>query len=172
MPCSLAMLFRHLRFLHLLHCGCWGTTVERTCTLALSCGWKREIKFKKRLFVRYFGASCGLKWGYWQAKNAYVIVQNVSWQVFFKVFINSVPSKVIIIVIFFTFAGVNMHWAHLRTHFNPWAETTLSRIQNTFIPTNINSDFDNLKNKPEIWCSIPLSDYITIPCKLVTRIGT
>lgn len=50
----------------------------------------------------------------------------------------------------FTFVGTNMYWAQLRTHFNPWAETTMSRIQNTFIPTNINSDFDNLKNKPVI----------------------
>ena len=32
-----------------------------------------------------------------------------------------------------------MHWTQLRAHFNPWAETTMSRIQNTFIPTNINS---------------------------------
>ena len=53
------------------------------------------------------------------------------------------PSKVIIIVIEFMFVGINIFWALLRAHFNPRltarAKTSLSRAQNIFMPTNINS---------------------------------
>ena len=53
------------------------------------------------------------------------------------------PSKVIIIVIEFTFLGINMFWALLRAHFNPRltarAKMSLSRAQNIFMPANINS---------------------------------
>ena len=42
-----------------------------------------------------------------------------SFVVIFSVFILSMPSKVIIIVIEFMFLGINMFWALLRAHFNP-----------------------------------------------------
>ena len=49
----------------------------------------------------------------------------------------------IIIVIEFMFLGINIFWALLRAHFNPRltarAKTSLSRAQNIFMPTNINS---------------------------------
>ena len=63
--------------------------------------------------------------------------------VIFSVFISSMPSKVIIIVIEFMFLGINIFWALLRAHFNPpltaRAQMTLSRAQNIFMPANINS---------------------------------
>ena len=63
--------------------------------------------------------------------------------VIFSVFILSMPSKVIIIVIEFMFLGINIFWALLRAHFNPcrtaWAKMSLSRAQNIFMPANINS---------------------------------
>ena len=63
--------------------------------------------------------------------------------VIFLVFILSMPSKVIIIVIEFMFLGINIFWALLRAHFNPrltaQAKVSLSRAQNIFIPVNINS---------------------------------
>ena len=66
-----------------------------------------------------------------------------SFVVIFSVFILSVPSKVIIIVIEFMFLGINMFWALLRAHFNPRltarAKLSLSRAQNIFMPVNINS---------------------------------
>ena len=53
------------------------------------------------------------------------------------------PSKVIIIVIEFMFLGINIFWALLRAHFNPRlkarAKMSLSRVQNIFMPANINS---------------------------------
>ena len=58
-------------------------------------------------------------------------------------FIFSMPSKVIIIVIEFMFLGINIFWALLRAHFNPRltarAKMGLSRAQNIFVPANINS---------------------------------
>ena len=66
-----------------------------------------------------------------------------SFVVIFSVFILSMPSKVIIIVIEFMFLGINMFWALLRAHFNPRltarAKMSLSRAQNIFMPANINS---------------------------------
>ena len=66
-----------------------------------------------------------------------------SFVVIFSVFILSMPSKVIIIVIEFMFLGINMFWALLRAHFNPRltarAKMSLSRAQNIFMPTNVNS---------------------------------
>ena len=63
--------------------------------------------------------------------------------VIFSVFILSMPSKVIIIVIEFMFLGINMFWALLRAHFNPRltarAKMSLSRAQNIFMPANMNS---------------------------------
>ena len=63
--------------------------------------------------------------------------------VIFSVFILSMPSKVITIVIEFMFLGINIFWALLRTHFNPRltarAKMSLSRAQNIFMPANINS---------------------------------
>ena len=63
--------------------------------------------------------------------------------VIFSVFILSMPSKVIIIVIEFMFLGINIFWALLRAHFNPRltarAKMSLSRAQNIFMPANINS---------------------------------
>ena len=54
--------------------------------------------------------------------------------VIFSVFILSMPSKVIIIVIEFMFLGINMFWALLRAHLNPhltaWAKMSLSWAQN------------------------------------------
>ena len=58
--------------------------------------------------------------------------------IFFSVFIFSMPSKVIIIVIQFMFLGINIFWALLRAHFNP-RPTAQSRAQNMFLPANINS---------------------------------
>ena len=62
---------------------------------------------------------------------------------FFSVFILSMSSKVIIIVIEFMFLGINIFWALLRAHFNPRltarAKMSLSRAQNTFMPANMNS---------------------------------
>ena len=62
--------------------------------------------------------------------------------VIFSVFISSMPSKVITIVIEFMFLGINIFWALLRAHFNPRltarAQMTLSRAQNIFMPANIN----------------------------------
>ena len=46
----------------------------------------------------------------------------------FSVFIFSMPSKVIIIVIKFMFLGLNMFWALLRAHFCPLAPSTLIRF--------------------------------------------
>ena len=63
--------------------------------------------------------------------------------VIFPVFIFSMPSKVIIIVIEFMFLGINIFWALLRAHFNPrltaGAKMSLSRAQNIFMLANINS---------------------------------
>ena len=63
--------------------------------------------------------------------------------VIFSVFILSMPSKVIIIVIEFMFLGINIFWALLRAHFNPRltarAKMSLSRAQNIFMPANMNS---------------------------------
>ena len=63
--------------------------------------------------------------------------------VIFSVFILSIPSKVIIIVIQFMFLGINIFWALLRAHFNPrlmaQAKMSLSQAQNIFMPANINS---------------------------------
>ena len=63
--------------------------------------------------------------------------------VIFSVFILSMPSKVIIIVIEFMFLGMNIFWALLRAHFNPrlmaWAKMSLSGAQNILMLTNINS---------------------------------
>ena len=62
----------------------------------------------------------------------------------FSVFIFSMSSKVIIIVIPFMFLAINMLWPRLRAHFNPRlnitarAKMSLSRAQNTFI-VNMNS---------------------------------
>ena len=61
---------------------------------------------------------------------------------FFSVFILSMPSKVLIIVIAL-FLGINIFWALLRAHFNPRltvrAKMSLSPAQNIFMPVNINS---------------------------------
>ena len=63
--------------------------------------------------------------------------------VIFSVFILSMPSKVIIIVIEFMFLGINTFRALLRAHFNSCltarAKMSLSQAQNIFMPTNINS---------------------------------
>ena len=63
--------------------------------------------------------------------------------VIFSVFILSMPSKVIILVIEFMFLGINLFWVLLRAHFNPRltarAKMSLSRAQNIFMPANINS---------------------------------
>ena len=63
--------------------------------------------------------------------------------VIFSVFILSMPSKVIIIVIEFMFLGINIFWALLRAHFNSRlttrAKMSLSRAQNIFMPAKINS---------------------------------
>ena len=63
---------------------------------------------------------------------------------FCSVFIFSMPSKlVIIIVIQFMFLGINIFWGLLRAHFNlhltARAKMNLSRAQNIFMPANINS---------------------------------
>ena len=62
--------------------------------------------------------------------------------VIFSVFILSMPSKVIIIVIEFMFLGTDIFWVLLRAHFNPClmaqAKMSLSRAQNIFMPANIN----------------------------------
>ena len=61
---------------------------------------------------------------------------------FFSVFIFSMPSKVILIEIQFTFLGINIFWAPLRAHFNPCltarAKVSLNWAQNLFMPKNIN----------------------------------
>ena len=54
------------------------------------------------------------------------------------------PSKVmIIIVIKFTFLGINMFWGLPRPHFNPslaaQAKMSLTQAKNLFTPANINS---------------------------------
>ena len=64
--------------------------------------------------------------------------------VIFSVFILSMPSKVIIIIVIeFMFLGINIFWALLRAHFNPRltarAKMSLSRAQNIFMPANVNS---------------------------------
>ena len=62
--------------------------------------------------------------------------------VIFSVFISSMPSKVIIIIIIvFMFLGLNIFRALLRAHFSPRlaAKMSLSRAQNIFRPANINS---------------------------------
>ena len=60
----------------------------------------------------------------------------------FSVFIFSMSSKVIIIVIPFMFLAINMLWPRLRAHFNPRltarVKMSLSRAQNTVI-MNMNS---------------------------------
>ena len=61
----------------------------------------------------------------------------------FSVFIFSMPSNVIIIVIEFIFLGIKILRALLRAHFNPRltarAKMSLCRAQNIFVPTNTNS---------------------------------
>ena len=63
--------------------------------------------------------------------------------VIFSVFISSMPSKVIIIIIVFMFLSLNIFRALLRAHFSPRlaarAKMSLSRAQNIFMPANINS---------------------------------
>ena len=64
--------------------------------------------------------------------------------VIFLVFVSSMPSKVIIIIVIeFMFLGINIFWALLRAHFRPCltarAKMSLSRAQNIFMPANINS---------------------------------
>ena len=63
--------------------------------------------------------------------------------VIFSVFIFSMPSKVIIIVIEFMFLGINIFWALLRVHFNlrltAGAKVSQSRAQTIFMPANMNS---------------------------------
>ena len=59
---------------------------------------------------------------------------------FFSVFIFSVPSKVILIVIEFMFLGINMFWALIRLILAR-AKMSLIRAQNIFMPANINSIF-------------------------------
>ena len=62
---------------------------------------------------------------------------------FASLFIFSMPSKVIIIVIEFIFLGINIFWALLGAHCNPRltarAKMSLSRAQNIFMPANMNS---------------------------------
>ena len=59
---------------------------------------------------------------------------------FFSVFISSMPSKVILIVIEIMFLGINMFWALLRVILARAAKMSLSRTQNIFyMPANINS---------------------------------
>ena len=63
---------------------------------------------------------------------------------FSSVFISSMPSKLIImIVIEFMFSGINIFWALLRGHFKPCltarAKMSLSRAKNMFMTANINS---------------------------------
>jgi len=57
---------------------------------------------------------------------------------FFSVFIISVPSKEIITVIQFIFLGINIFWALLRAHFDPHltarAKMSLSGAQIIFVP--------------------------------------
>ena len=69
-------------------------------------------------------------------------------------FIFSVLSKVIIIVIEFMFLGINIFWALLRAHLNPpltaRANLSLSWAQNIPMPTKINS------------IVLLLSDHITV----------
>ena len=66
-------------------------------------------------FVGHCGAFCGLKWRFWWAKM-YFSPRDCSdcFVVIFSVFIFSIPSKTIIIVIEFMFLGINMFWALLR----------------------------------------------------------
>ena len=94
---------------------------------------KQPIKIEKPLqnFIDIFLH----RW--WKKYSSYRFV------VIFSVFIPSMPSKVIIIVIEFMFLGINIFWALLRANFNPplmaRAKMSLSRAQNIFMPANINS---------------------------------
>ena len=63
-------------------------------------------------------------------------VHNTVLSFFFSVFIFSVPSKVIVIVIECMFLGLNIFWALPRAHFK---KVSLSLAQDIFMPANINS---------------------------------
>ena len=71
------------------------------------------------------------------------ILQTVLLSFFFSVFIFSMPSKWIIVVIQFMFLGINIFWTLLRAHFNPCltaqAKMSLSRAQTTFMAVIVNS---------------------------------
>ena len=62
---------------------------------------------------------------------------------FFSIFVFSIPSKVVIIVIEFMFLDIILFWVFLRAHCSPClaarAKMSLSRAQNIFMPANINS---------------------------------
>ena len=75
-----------------------------------------------------------------QLVNDRVIVQTVLLS-FFSVFIFSMPSKKILIVIEFMFLGINMFLGPFQAHFIPRlaARAKISRAQNIFMPANINS---------------------------------
>ena len=99
------------------------------------------------MFYFHCGVSFSL-FSLWENKSIKLVNTCVrdcsdSFVVIFSVFILSMPSKVIIIVIEFMFLGINMFWALLRAHFNPRltarAKMSLSRAQNIFMLANINS---------------------------------
>ena len=68
----------------------------------------RMARFRNFLFIFIEGKIKAI-----QLVNARVIVQTVLLS-FFSVFIFSMPSKLILIVIEFMFLGINMFWALLR----------------------------------------------------------
>ena len=81
---------------------------------------------------------------------------------FFFVFIFSVPSKVIIIVIQFMFLGINIFWGPLRSHFNPHlmaqAEMSLGLTLNIFMPGNTNLLFYQMQKALHTLSSISKLD--------------
>ena len=77
--------------------------------IIVRCKHKQPIKTEKPL-------QCLLPFSYRVGERN--ILQTVLLSFFFSVFILSMSSRVIIIVIEFMFLGINIFWALLRAHFN------------------------------------------------------
>ena len=93
--------------------------------------WKQPLKIENHYSVCFPFLSLG-------ERN---ILQKVLLSCF-SVFIFSMPSNVITIVIQFMFLGINTFWARLTAHFNSHltarAKMILGWAQNIFMPANMN----------------------------------
>lgn len=107
--------------------------------------WRDFIIFRQLRLMVYF------HWGKIEAVeliDARVIVETVLLKPF-----RSMPSKVTIIVIEFTFLDRKMFWAYLKANFNlrrlAQAESRLSRSQDIFIPYNLPWRYNCLQHEKD-----------------------